>query len=366
MHLFCEWLWIIVKCLDSSRMVGLVNGTWQKILTCNVAREISRCFHAEACVRAKRLFPSERLVHRAADLLLSLWAWWGDNDIAVEMKDIAIVAIVAISRGFAPAKVLQCHGLSGAEVLWICLGFWKRLHVESIIALCIIMMFFSSPLVSGLKMTGWFRCKQRAIVLNKDRLLGWHRPLVFCERKKPSCARIPYPTSNNSLRLPALVPWWMLPPKTRLALLFAVTVNGWGFAFQVLSCIALRRVVCHQGDGAKKWHLQHLELALMWTWTFPRKPVESDLYHKTSMFLACGCIWVKSTNWEVQCSKARRVNIEFSRSPNRLLRPWPFGQAWRCCMAHLSQTKATLKSLPVNETLQLSSWTYGDAVFDKY
>lgn len=108
-------------------------------------------------------------------------------------------------------------------------------------------------------MTGWFRCKQRAIVLNKDRLLGWHRPLVFCERKKPSCARIPCPTSNNSLRLPALVPWWMLPPKTRLALLFfAVTVNGWGFAFQVLSCIALRRVVCHQGDGAKKWHLQHL------------------------------------------------------------------------------------------------------------
>ena len=158
---------------------------------------------------------------------------------------------------------------------------------------------------------------------------------------------------------------------------FAKTVNGWGFAFQVLSCIALRRVVCHQGDGAKKWHLQHLELALMWTWTFARKPVESDLYHKTCMFLACGCIWVKSTNWEVQCSKARRANIEFSRSPNRLLRPWPFGQAWRCCMAHLSQTKATLQgnspksfltneSLPVNETLQLSSWTYGDAVFDKY
>ena len=45
-------------------------------------------------------------------------------------------------------------------------------------------------------MTGWFLCKQRAIVLNRDRLLGWHRPLVFCERKKPSCARIPHPTTH--------------------------------------------------------------------------------------------------------------------------------------------------------------------------
>ena len=217
------------------------------------------------------------------------------------------------------------------------------------------MMFFSSPLVSGLKMTGWFRCKQRAIVLNKDRLLGWHRPLVFCERKKPSCARIPHPTTH----------WgclhWCLDGccHQRRDLPCFFCRNGQRLRFRVSGAF----VHCSPESRLppRRWCKEVAFAA-------PRISfdVESDLYHKTSMFLACGCIWVKSTNWEVQCSKARRVNIEFSRSPNRLLRPWPFGQAWRCCMAHLSQTKATLKSLPVNETLQLSSWTYGDAVFDKY
>lgn len=51
------------------------------------------------------------------ELQISCWACGPGETTTSRLKDIAIVAIVAISRGFAPAKVLRCHGLSGAEVL---------------------------------------------------------------------------------------------------------------------------------------------------------------------------------------------------------------------------------------------------------
>lgn len=72
MHLFCEWLWILVKCLDSSRMVGLVNGTWGKILTCNVAREISWLFMLQTVPKYLTLLPCRGLCESQATL--PFWA----------------------------------------------------------------------------------------------------------------------------------------------------------------------------------------------------------------------------------------------------------------------------------------------------